>query len=598
MKNKKVSMHSNQANPIKPQDINNKIQNNPAITPSIVGFLKSSCEMTELVKRQFKIFNQKLANIEKSLNKFFENDIMKLIKEKICEHKSKIANEQEKQAPDPTVVGNLQNELKATIHKEKLALECKENQQKDPMYKEKIRKLENAEQLLVLGNDMKTEFYEDEAMVRACAVALNTGSTDQLRMLEVLEQNLGKILIKKFHDIEQSITTLHQDLPSKSHIELDISNWQIQGLLKDARTYFHTMTSGFEAGHELQHCIAKLNESMTTLIGIYDRIDSYIEKQDLANYIANISSSTLKQGFSNIIKIVTNDENTDDTIQKLKKMIKTNIIMEEYEVALNAFNQYKFPFAPVYMKTFELPQNLQIDDFDGLKQKAMAKIDHMKEVIEFSNALIQKYDQDIINVNPLTFYIWKYEDNKDDISKLLSGEEIIMKADIAKGLNQNAVKFKEIGIHLKLASELVQRKFNATLELFNVVMTMVGSCYYRCGKRSYSMSVDDNIVIEFSMKKDKKRKSTGTNDVYRKILAGEFFLSPYTMWSIKLCGGNFKVLDEFKSEAIDIHLIGNGQYLKNSSSITNEIPYNILDKHYNFDSVIMFSNENTLIENA
>lgn len=543
--------------------------------------------------------------MEKTLNKYFESDFMKLIKEKIIEFKSKIANElNKKNGPsDPAIIGEMRNALQQTIN-DFVDLERKKNPRGDLIFKEEVQRLEQAQNLLAVGNEMDDDFYDDEAKVRACAVALTRGSKNNVKILETLEQNLGKVLIERVYDIRKSIYEMIQNLATpKPHTELDISKWQVQCLLRDAKDVFHKMTSGFEMGRDLQLSVDKLNEGMSTLIGVYDRIDSYTEKQDLAHYIANVSTSHLKaikNAFSRGLGILnvgsTNPAKADDCVRKLKEMIKINILLEEYEIALNAFKQYKFPFAPIYMEKVELPEALQIHDIDGLKNQAKSKIKLMRDAIQSSDILIGKYDQDIINVNPLQFYTWKHGEFKDDICKLLSGEEITLNADIAKGLNQNAVKFKEIGIHFKLASEELQHELDAKLKRYVVYMTMVGNSYYRCGKRSYSMSIDENIVISYSLKKNKNGEPKSMNDVHRKIVGGRYFLSPYTVWSIKLSGESFGELDKFKNEAIDLQLIGNGQYVKNSSSITNEIPCSILDKHYNFDSVIEFSNSNTLIE--
>ncbi|CAG8853842.1 17146_t:CDS:1, partial [Gigaspora margarita] len=57
----------------------------------------------------------------------------------------------------------------------------------------------------------------------------------------------------------------------------------------------------------------KLDEGMTTIINIYDRIQSYFDQSRLANYIANISSPT------NTIEI--ENETLKKEIEKLEREI-------------------------------------------------------------------------------------------------------------------------------------------------------------------------------------------------------------------------------------------------------------------------------------
>lgn len=230
MKNRKVSIKLSRPNPVNPTnridaDMNSEIYVNPAIFHSINGLLKSSCEIIHFVKLQFQIFHQKLTNISKLLKKYFESNIMKIIKQKIFVFKTKIANElkQENGLLDLTIIMKMQNDLHKTINDEKVELKHQDNQKSDPNLNEKIQNLEYAVDLLVLGNEMNYEFYENEAIVRACAVALNRIPNNK-KQLEITKNNLGSVLIQKVYDIRKSIITMSQNLPSKQYIELDMSN--------------------------------------------------------------------------------------------------------------------------------------------------------------------------------------------------------------------------------------------------------------------------------------------------------------------------------------------------------------------------------------
>lgn len=589
MNNHKASLKSTIGN--SSTGTNDGNNGNSALLPLIVAFFKSSTEIVEQFRKQFQLFNKKLTNIAATLDKFFECNLMKMVKNKISELKIKTKNELEKKTPpDSKIIDEMQKELQRTLNDEKIALKHQNMVKKDPYFEEKIQKLEHAQNILALDDGMQVETFDkiqnDATKTRACSELFKT-TNGEFRTVEEFERNIGKVLIERVSKMEQSIIDMSQRLPSESHVALDMSQWQIQSLIRDVKLHFHKMISTeFEVGHDLQRCIDKLDESMAILIGVYDRIDSYSERTELATYFADIASIQFQNG---VMK--------NDAICDLSRIIKTNFILEQYEIVLNAFKQHKFPFAHIYMQEFELPERLCINDIDGLKQEVIGKINKMHESIDYSNITIGKYDKDIVFVKQLVFYMWKNEEIRDDIYKLLHGEEIVIKADIAKGLNQNAVKFKDIGIHLKIANERLQNELDSKLENFHVIMNMIGNTYYRCGKRSYRMSVDENIVIEYSIKKEQNGKPIGKNNVYSKIRKSDFFLSPYTMWSIRLSNGVFGDLDKFKNEIIDLQLIGTGQYVKHSSSFTNEFPSHVLDKHYDFDSIISYANENKLIDN-
>ncbi|CAG8720187.1 9115_t:CDS:2, partial [Scutellospora calospora] len=130
---------------------------------------------------------------------------------------------------------------------------------------------------------------------------------------------------------------------------------------------------------------------LTTLINIYDRIQDYYDQAKLV-YIAHIGSSMAD-------KIA--DEKLDNAVNELKREIRFNIILGHLKRATNAFKQWVFPFANV------------------------------------------EFHSEKISTEP--FFVWENDKYSHEISKLLIGEEITIKADITKiDSNKSAVKFNEI----------------------------------------------------------------------------------------------------------------------------------------------------------
>lgn len=552
-------------------------------------FLSPITKLVDFAKKKFEIFIEKLSKIEKILSEFFEHDIMKMIKQIIKTCRSEIHDVLHKEGPpDLSRIDRMKEGLNESINKEKTELQLNAPDEND----ETIKKLEHAQDILNLddcGSNAQIQYNASTA--KTCAEVMSS-SADKLKPLESLEHNLAKILSEQVFEIQKSVTEISQKMHSNSRVELNMSKWRIQSVVKDFKILFQTLTADFDVGRDLKRCIEKLNEAISIMAGVYERIESYTAKTELAAYIANIASSASP---------LTDSQEFNDVICKLNKTIEVNSILEHYEIAMNAFKQHKFPFAHLYTSQFELPPNLSFDDFDNfdvfgeLQRQAVLKITTLEKALNQSKNSIRDYDQDVLVHKAALFYTWKYQEISDVISKLLTGEEIMVKADIARGMNQDAVKFREIAIQLKLANKWKQAELDDKLGDFNVIMTMVGNSYYRCGKRSYCMSVDENIVLEYSIKKNKRGTPINTNEVYRKISNGDFFLSPYTMWRIKLVGKHS--LHKFKSEVMDLQLVGLGQYVKMSSTFTSAFSSNILDKHYDFDGIIPFASDMKLVNN-
>lgn len=420
---------------------------------------------------------------------------------------------------------------------------------------------------------------------------------DQLHVWKLYEKNIHDIMMPRLHEIESTIDNMVHNLNGKSHIELDVIKWNIESLLNDLKVLFDKMSKESTVADDLNHCIQKLQEAVAIVIDIYKRIDSYNDYSKLATMISN----TISSDFENVP-----DSNLTDAILKLKQIIETNLILEKYQTVFYAFKEHQFPFASI-----QQPNELQFNDTASLLQNAINQISVFKEQIEISKSTLGKYDRELFSnvefgrrsirsysnnnqagkMDP--FYIWENSVFKNEIQKLLLGEEITMTSDISNGLNINAVKFNEIEIRLKAANQTNQFELNNAVNGFTVTMAMVGNNYYRCDSRIYSISADDNIFIEYSMTFDSSGDGyvSNPNKVYETIQKNDYFLSPYATWNIKLTNNtanNFNALTKFSNETIDLELIGHGQYFKNKGSLlTSEICNDQLDQFYNLNSVLV-----------
>lgn len=546
----------------------NVLGNSRRLIPPMSEIKSVSIQMKNKFEACAKKFKTEYRGVENKLREYLGNETLTNWKQNIGKPLSKIINEK----PNvPKIPKNSNNNIGKLQESHAKILELDKTNQKVPGNGLEIQECSTAGASTVRAYD-----------------GLSKNSRQLLLSLDRQEKKLYESLIPKLHEIESTITKLEHNLPNQSHVELDLSKWHIQSLIEDLRAYLNQLTVGFSIEDDLQRSIENLNEGMFVLIGVYDRIESYVEKCKLVAFLANISSTSHR----------TNNDELNHAITHLEKMIQRNIILEQYESVMHAFRQNVFPF--VHPNIINCFQQVKPDetDADVLVEQAIERINFLENRLHVDKIAIEKYDKDIINFKFDDFYTWKNEEIKNDIGKLLQGEEIVIKADIAKGMSQNAVKFNEIAIILQLANDKAQNELDDKLASFDVVMKMMGNCYYRCGNRSYFVPIDENIEIEYSMKKDIHGNPIRKNEVYRKIRDGQNFLSPYTTWCIKLidkCGREFHDLTKFNNDAIDLKLVGHGQYFKYEKAFSDEFADELMNKHYNFDRIIPYENDTKLL---
>lgn len=437
------------------------------------------------------------------------------------------------------------------------------------------RKIQNEEAKISLNNNAIKEIDE------------NIGK------LKLHEENIYKIMIPTCKAVQESVQSLDKTLPGQSLSSLDVKKWKIQSTIKDLQLQVRKMTDGFSVEEDMKHCIEKLEYGMSAMIQVYDRIENYRENKEFADYLFDLNSRKAKE-------INITDTEFSNSIDNLKLTIQSNLVLLEYEKAMNALSQYKFPFVYLYLEEFQLPSHLRLaNTTNNLISQVVQKLSSIKTKLEKSEASIDQLQAryTILDVtfdgnhgNVPSFFVWKYETNNEAISKLLQGHEITIEADISRALiKENAVKFKEIGIRLKLSNETLQAELDKELANLSVEMIHLGNSYYRCGSKIYVMS-HDNQAISHSVNKNQAGKYEMRNEVYSKIQNNNPVLSPYTLWKIKLLGKNkleyynFSLLEKYLNQTIDLHLDGYGQYIKRK--YISDICNNNLESYYTLHKVL------------
>ncbi|CAG8751566.1 15697_t:CDS:2 [Gigaspora margarita] len=404
--------------------------------------------------------------------------------------------------------------------------------------------------------ELYDKYQKDKENLDALSISIKQADED-IKKLKQFEENINKAVVPMIDKMQNDINNIENKINNKSHVFLDLTKWKVQTSLENIRNEIQKISKGFNIQEDTIRYMEKLDEGITTLINIYNRIQDYYDQVNLASYIAHIYSAT----------------NKEDTIIELEQEIRNNILIGHFKRAKNAFKQWVFPFANVYLKVLESLSDDQ--DIDSI----MSQIEILYSEIQERNVVINEEDKFLVKdefnseyESSTPFFVWKNEIYGQEISKLLSGEEITIKAEITKSDHddKNAIKFNEIGIRFKSRNKTMQYEIDCELKYFNINMVHLGNSYYQYNNKFY-LIISHKQEIFYSFEKKNTGEPLRNNEAYDKIKRGELMLSPYTMWKIKLKPinrANFSKLIKFKNE-VDLELVGHGKYIIDKKDSNN-----------------------------
>ncbi|XP_055850200.1 uncharacterized protein LOC129914816 isoform X2 [Episyrphus balteatus] len=601
--------------------INPNLGSVPVKIPTIDPNLRLMYRVTEVLNNKPKLVAEKLLIVvEKLENKRDDLSISQRdkiqISEKIGHLKAQIGEVQKRKANSISDIEvrekdlkRIQNEINEFTNSRKNILEKETKLFDELKFEEKneekikrelkleksIRHINHVQSILnsveIVFNIIQ-KFKNDEGMISKINSQISDYS-GQLRDMEKLEDQVYEIVIPDFRQIEQTVNEIVASVNGSSGAKLDLTKWTVKKTLKDVKSMLHKFTHkmSFELQSDLMRYIEKIEEGFSILIDIYDRIDSYSDSVKQAEYMAHIVSAPM-------MSIRVTDTELSQALINLKLLIQSNLLFEKYGIALQAFKQHYFPFAAHVWQKFQLPTSLQVNNIESLRSNIIERIGDMKNHIDESESTISEYSKithsnNIFNSNTTgssPFYVWKHNTIHNEVQHFLNGSEILLKADISKGLNYNSIKFSDIGLNFKLINESLQNSFNSVLQNFALTMTLVGNNYYRCDERYYFISFDDDITISYTLQKDDTKNWINPNMVYNTIRNSHTFLSPYGLWSIRLKSVNkafsFNHLKIFAKESIDVELIGRGYYLEQNSDFNFNICNQYLDTFYTMENIV------------
>lgn len=395
-----------------------------------------------------------------------------------------------------------------------------------------------------------------------------------LNDLRNFENKIYNEILPNLIDIENNVKKAQKSFGSQSKIILNINNMKIAGILQNAKIEMSSIVKGFKNENRIINLIDKLIGGMTITINLYTQIKEYEEHSALINYITDMQLPNSRAS-----------RKLPEMYFNLEYNIKINIIIGQYLRVMTAFKQLTFPFASSYLDMFHLP-NLKIVDtpekFKNHTDLLASRLQQLKnQIILFNSTTINNHDHDILLDDfdnfKKPFYVWRNEFNRNEISRLISGEDITLFADVRNGSSYNAVKFKTIDINFVAKNESYQPYINTILESIEFNLTHSGISLYRCGNFFYHVNTPPQIIVFGKM--GENGLATHRNLVYDKIHNGGFMLSPYTYWHLKISGKNLSILQNYE---FDIELNGKGQYVAENANIceTDLEKYYEIDKHF------------------
>lgn len=414
--------------------------------------------------------------------------------------------------------------------------------------------------ILSKASDFLTATYDEEKKISEIDANIKK-LKNQYAALTVFEQGIYDTLLPKMKEIRSSIGAMEDRVKTQSHVQLDMSRWQIKEILGRVAQLVKGMRSSGELAKYadlLEQSTDEIASGLNLMMDIYDRIDSYRENADLATYIANVGSSTPRFG----------DVQLNDKITALDALLQSNLVLQRHKSAIQAFRQHYFPFASITLERYELPKSLQMNDTTSLIDESVRILNDLQTKIKDNDISIGGYSKFIKFDRNTSFFTWPHQKWNDQISKLLKGENVTLNADILNGMRDSAVKFNDLRLKFVLQNETLQPHLDGILQNYDVSLEIVDNCYYRCNDRIYYISFGEVLSFDFSFERDPKNgRPQRYNDVYDKISRNKPFLSPYTTWNIKLKNKDrnnrmdFTKLETFIHEPMNLALVGVGQFL-------------------------------------
>lgn len=393
----------------------------------------------------------------------------------------------------------------------------------------------------------------------------------EIKALNYLEQKINEYQIKLLKDSYSSFFELTSALQSKSLPTLFFHRWNIKNTIIDMKNDITELLSDFvKQKADIESIFGRMNSAFDTLIEIYDTIDRYKEQIEFAKYILDITNNEINYDIPLQYQQIINE---------LEKKIKSNIISERYQQAIETLKLWSYPFF------CELTKDLPLYNIvDGKNEKtsdtskmattyaqSLTKInDKMKNYEVTLIPYIDNYIQNKNFENDFAFYKWSSLKCPFEFNQLFNGTFAVFHANVEYS-QFDSVKFNSIGIVFEITPEKTV-VLNNLLRNFYVELIHPGISYFKHRNHTYVnnlippnlSSLHEKLLLRYSY-----GSSENLNELARKLSLSRPLLSPYTFWEIRLKPKDSNKKEEYSSalknltidEETIISLNGKGSYI-------------------------------------
>lgn len=357
-----------------------------------------------------------------------------------------------------------------------------------------------------------------------------------LEQLDGQKQRIHSVLIPIMRDSMQLMNNYSVEMLNSSRTKLKVMDWQIQSALKEAVFQVKQMASGLDSQPMVVLMVDRLQDAMKTITSIYDGIEQYKEKIEDVQFTAELMMPT-----KTVVELP--DTHLIERYNKALMRINYLDVVTQYENARRSFRQWVFPFADKFINPVDtsmaVPKFSEKAEYVNQTVHIMTKMVNQLQAYKSS---VVKHDAFLLNGDfnsvyrvSRPFFRWTYKDHKELIDKLLDGEEVVLYADIRQAAT-DAVKFTDVYLNFTSGSADKTRKLHDTLEhsQTKIHLTHLGNSYYRCGRDNYYVITTDSVEIFYSFERKADGVPVTKSMAYDKIRSGDYLLSPYTYWKVRL----------------------------------------------------------------
>ena len=350
---------------------------------------------------------------------------------------------------------------------------------------------------------------------------------------ESLNASQNDLVTNTQSELDQLATRLY----SKSLVHIDFKRWQIKELLNRMSNVLNGATRNLAASEEIEVTIRRMESSIETILRLFERIQLYVEQNELVSFMSrlnNADSSTL--GIPEHLKSVINE---------LKKRVEANMIAERYQQMVNAFRHWSFPFFCEFTRGYIIisDENLISDKLDDTVAKYGESVSQLLEIVKEQVATLKPKDNHVQSFKfdkETPFYKWSSLSNSYEITRLLTGSNVTLLADIGRVVHKrDALKFSTLNLEVEVIGDpKLNQTLNSLLGHFFIEMTHSGKSYYSFQQTTYL--IDMNYQSDSEGNKLKLRYKYGdastefANDSKKKLAANKPVLSPYTFWEMRI----------------------------------------------------------------